>query len=192
MKKLTMLGATTVAGTLLFTGLGTAHAAENGLSDSQIQDSAHNYIQSHGIKLNPGSKTLIESKDSVGGKVPDGYKSVMFGEQGHNGPSYILVNTSNGQVIDPSVKDNPTTDNQSQAQTSSEKATDNTVNTQQNEQQTQATNSNSATQNNTQEQSQAKALPETGQSNTTFVTTIAAILLAVGSLLTFRRVSKNQ
>ncbi|MGT9231306.1 LPXTG cell wall anchor domain-containing protein, partial [Enterococcus faecalis] len=33
---------------------------------------------------------------------------------------------------------------------------------------------------------------ETGQSNTTFVTTLAAILLAVGSLLTFRRVSKNQ
>ncbi|WP_411912762.1 LPXTG cell wall anchor domain-containing protein [Staphylococcus pasteuri] len=73
-----------------------------------------------------------------------------------------------------------------------QQATDNTVNTQQNDQQTQATNSNDATQSNTPEQSQAKALPETGQSNTTFVTTVAAILLAVGSLLTFRRVSKNQ
>ncbi|WP_142293696.1 LPXTG cell wall anchor domain-containing protein, partial [Staphylococcus epidermidis] len=63
-------------------------------------------------------------------------------------------------------------------------ATDNKVSTQNNNQQ----------QDNTQEQSQAKVLPETGEesSNTTLLTMVAAVVLAAGSLLTFKRFSKEK
>ncbi|MEX6366510.1 LPXTG cell wall anchor domain-containing protein, partial [Staphylococcus haemolyticus] len=51
---------------------------------------------------------------------------------------------------------------------------------------------NDTTQANTNTQEQAKVLPETGESsNTTIVTMIASVLLAAGSLLTFKRFSKT-
>ena len=76
-----------------------------------------------------------------------------------------------------------------------------------NEQQNQATNKNESSQynqtqnsnvdenNNTEQQNQAKtkALPESGeQSNYGLVTIIASVLLAMGSLLTFKRFSNNK
>ncbi|WP_245345153.1 LPXTG cell wall anchor domain-containing protein [Staphylococcus sp. GDX8P47P] len=46
---------------------------------------------------------------------------------------------------------------------------------------------------NTKAENNAQALPETGEesSNTTLVTMIALVVLAVGSLLAFRRTSKS-
>lgn len=54
------------------------------------------------------------------------------------------------------------------------------------------TNNNKATQNNEQ-QTQSKKLPETGEqsTNTNLTTIIASIVLASGSLLTFKRFSKS-
>lgn len=47
--------------------------------------------------------------------------------------------------------------------------------------------------NNVQEQNHTKALPETGeQSKSGLVTIIASVLLAAGSLLTFKRFSSNK
>ena len=60
--------------------------------------------------------------------------------------------------------------------------------------QEQATNSNQEqAANNNQEQTQNTVLPKTGEesTNTTFTTIIASILLATGSLLTFKRFSKT-
>ena len=60
--------------------------------------------------------------------------------------------------------------------------------------QEQATNNNQEqAANNNQEQTQNTVLPKTGEesTNTTFTTIIASILLATGSLLTFKRFSKT-
>ncbi|MCE3022795.1 LPXTG cell wall anchor domain-containing protein [Staphylococcus pasteuri] len=187
MKKLTILGATTLAGTLLFTGLGTAHA-DQVINDANVKKYAEQTI---GSKYNNAGKITAGNIEDKGD-----YYTLGFGTEKDNGIASAKV-YKDGRVVGNNPQEptksivyakaqNQPTQNNNQ----SEKATNNTVNTQQNEQQTQATNSNATTQNNIQDQ--AKALPETGQSNTTFVTTLAAILLAVGSLLTFRRVSKNQ
>ncbi|MEB7435284.1 LPXTG cell wall anchor domain-containing protein [Staphylococcus pasteuri] len=197
MKKLTILGATTLAGTLLFTGVNThdANASEYQLNGNNVQSIATSVWQNNGG--NPDRVKFDKTQDkgdyyllnyhnasNVGGGAIRVYKDGTV----ENGSGLLASNDDSDAEFYKLGKydfDNSKSNDQQQA-------TDNTVNTQQNDQQTQATNSNATTQNNTQEQSQAKALPETGQSNTTFVTTVAAILLAVGSLLTFRRVSKNQ
>ncbi|MCD9066838.1 LPXTG cell wall anchor domain-containing protein [Staphylococcus pasteuri] len=197
MKKLTILGATTLAGTLLFTGVNThdANASEYQLNGNNVQSIATSVWQNNGG--NPDRVKFDKTQDkgdyyllnyhnasNVGGGAIRVYKDGTV----ENGSGLLASNDDSDAEFYKLGKydfDNSKSNDQQQA-------TDNTVNTQQNDQQTQATNSNDATQSNTPEQSQAKALPETGQSNTTFVTTVAAILLAVGSLLTFRRVSKNQ
>lgn len=197
MKKLTILGATTLAGTLLFTGVNThdANASEYQLNGNNVQSIATSVWQNNGG--NPDRVKFDKTQDkgdyyllnyhnasNVGGGAIRVYKDGTV----ENGSGLLASNDDSDAEFYKLGKydfDNSNSNDQQQA-------TDNTVNTQQNDQQTQATNSNDATQSNTPEQSQAKALPETGQSNTTFVTTVAAILLAVGSLLTFRRVSKNQ
>lgn len=197
MKKLTILGATTLAGTLLFTGVNThdANASEYQLNGNNVQSIATSVWQNNGG--NPDRVKFDKTQDkgdyyllnyhnasNVGGGAIRVYKDGTV----KNGSGLLASNDDSDAEFYKLGKydfDNSKSNDQQQA-------TDNTVNTQQNDQQTQATNSNDATQSNTPEQSQAKALPETGQSNTTFVTTVAAILLAVGSLLTFRRVSKNQ
>ncbi|MBL3398721.1 LPXTG cell wall anchor domain-containing protein [Staphylococcus pasteuri] len=213
MKKLTILGATTLAGTLLFTGVNThdANASEYQLNGNNVQSIATSVWQNNGG--NPDRVKFDKTQDkgdyyllnyhnasNVGGGAIRVYKDGTV----ENGSGLLASNDDSDAEFYKLGKydfDNSKSNDQQQAtdnnvatqnNNQSEKATDNTVNTQQNDQQTQATNSNDATQSNTPEQSQAKALPETGQSNTTFVTTVAAILLAVGSLLTFRRVSKNQ
>ena len=197
MKKLTILGATTLAGTLLFTGVNThdANASEYQLNGNNVQSIATSVWQNNGG--NPDRVKFDKTQDkgdyyllnyhnasNVGGGAIRVYKDGTV----ENGSGLLASNDDSDAEFYKLGKydfDNSKSNDQQQA-------TDNTVNTQQNDQQTQATNSNDTTQSNTPEQSQAKALPETGQSNTTFVTTVAAILLAVGSLLTFRRVSKNQ
>ncbi|MCT1926691.1 LPXTG cell wall anchor domain-containing protein [Staphylococcus pasteuri] len=197
MKKLTILGATTLAGTLLFTGVNThdANASEYQLNGNNVQSIATSVWQNNGG--NPDRVKFDKTQDkgdyyllnyhnasNVGGGAIRVYKDGTV----ENGSGLLASNDDSDAEFYKLGKydfDNSKSNDQQQA-------TDNTVNTQQNDQQTQATNRNDATQSNTPEQSQAKALPETGQSNTTFVTTVAAILLAVGSLLTFKRVSKNQ
>lgn len=201
LKTAKFLGATTLAGALLFTGAGAtysseANAAEQGLSDSQVLNTANGYIQSHGITLNPQSKVLIEKQEPS----PNGYVAVMFGEQGHNGPSAIFVNKSNGSIIDDHAKEHnvktPAQSMDDQNQQQDKNATNHTNNsTSQNNNQGQSSQatSNAKTENKTQSQNQSKALPETGEetSNTTLVTMIASVILAAGSLLAFRRTSKS-
>ena len=201
MKTAKILGATTLAGALLFTGVGATHsseanAAEQGLSDSQALNTAKGYIQSHGIKLKPQSKVMIDKQEPSS----NGYVKVMFGEQGHNGPSAVYVNKSNGSIIDDYAKEHnvktPAQNMDDQNQQQDTNATDHTNNsTAQNNKQGQSSQStsNAKSENKTQSQNQSQALPETGEetSNTTLVTMIASVILAAGSLLAFRRTSKS-
>ncbi|TES10852.1 LPXTG cell wall anchor domain-containing protein, partial [Staphylococcus epidermidis] len=99
--------------------------------------------------------------------------SVAFGEEPNQSPSFLYVNKDTGDVYD--AKGNLVQKNSN--------GSDNSSNTQ-----SQATD-------NTQKQpaqSEAKALPETGETeNTGLVASIATVLLAIGSLFTFKRFSKN-
>lgn len=194
MKTTKILGATTLAGALLFTGVGAthsyeAHAAEQGLSDSQVLNTANGYIQSHGIKLNPQSKVMINKQEPS----PNGYVAVMFGEQGHNGPSAVFVNKSNGSIIDDHAKEHNVKTPDQQQDTDATNHTNNSTSQNNNQGQSSQATSNAKSENKTQSQNQSQALPETGEetSNTTLVTMIASVILAAGSLLAFRRTSKS-
>ncbi|HEP4925345.1 TPA: LPXTG cell wall anchor domain-containing protein, partial [Streptococcus pyogenes] len=111
-------------------------------------------------------------------------QNLKYGEQVEN--TEIIVPEEgkaflNGQQQTSDNNSNSQSQNNEQGQ---QQATDNNVATQNNQQQTQS-----------QEpaQAEAKALPETGEqsTNTGLVASIATLLLAVGSALTFKRFSKN-
>ena len=195
MKKTNLIATTALAGALVFTGANNAHAAEE-LSDSQIQQKASDYINANNLQLKEGSKIAV-SDENYGIDVPDGYKLVIYSEIINNSPSSMYVNKTTGDVIDP-IKDHV---NQSMAQNNEEQTTDSNATADNNEQQTadsnvtadnnkqQTTDSNVTADNNEQQ-----VLPETGetQSNSSLVTIFASVLLAVGSLLTFKRFSNNK
>ncbi|WP_462211599.1 LPXTG cell wall anchor domain-containing protein, partial [Staphylococcus hominis] len=84
-----------------------------------------------------------------------------------------------------------TTDSNVTADNNEQQTTDSNVTADNNEQQT--TDSN-VTADNNEQQATEKSLPETGetQTNSSLVTIFASVLLAVGSLLTFKRFSNNK
>ncbi|MFM2577036.1 LPXTG cell wall anchor domain-containing protein [Staphylococcus warneri] len=208
MKTTKTLGATTLAGALLFTGVGATHSNEahaDSEKEKYVLPTPQEWQQRHDEMLQarlahpnqggegggPGSinsyqKSYKEYIDTSL-KANEGNESLEFVVP-EEGKAYL-----NGQNNDNSNNQQYSQNNDQQAQG---QATDNNVTNQNNSQQgqAQATDNNTTAQNNTQEQSQAKALPETGKesSNTTLVTMIASVLLAAGSLLTFKRFSKEK
>lgn len=206
MKTTKVLGATTLAGALLFTGVGATHSNEahaDSEKEKYVLPTPQEWQQRHDEMLQarlahpnqggegggPGSinsyqKSYKEYIDTSL-KANEGNESLEFVVP-EEGKAYL-----NGQNNDNSNNQQSSQNNDQQGQ-----ATDNNVTNQNNSQQgqAQATDNNTTAQNNTQEQSQAKALPETGEesSNTTLVTMVASVLLAVGSLLTFKRFSKEK
>ena len=201
MKTTKILGTTTLAGALLFTGVGATHSNEAHADTQEITLPTPSEWQTQHDKLvqakaehpnqggeggGPGAITSYDKSyeeyiqknldyerkyETVDFKIPQEGKAYLNGQNSDN---------SNNQQLSQNY------DQQAQNQ-----ATDNTVNTQNNDQQqTQTTDNNTTTQTNTQEQ--AKVLPETGESsNTTILTIVASVLLAAGSLLVFRRTSKS-
>ena len=181
MKITKTLGATTLAGALLFTGLGHADAAEN-VSKSQAEDSVRNLVTNNSNYHPKEGTEFTNTKDDWADSPIDNSYNIAFGEEPNQSPSFLYVKKDTGDIYD---HDGNLVQKGS---ADSEEATQN------NSQSSQATNNDVATQNNTQEQSQAKTLPETGEesSNATLVTMIASVLLAAGSLLTFKRFSKEK
>jgi LPXTG-motif cell wall-anchored protein len=196
MKTTKILGATTLAGALLFTGVGHVNAAEN-LSESQAEDSVKNFVSNNNDYQTKGDTKFISTKDEWSDSPIDNSYNIAFGEERNQSPSFLYVKKDTGDIYDHdgnlvqkgSANSEDTTQNNNQ----SSQATDNTVNTQNNEQQQSQATDNAKAKNNTQSQNQAQALPETGEesSNTTLVTMIASVILAAGSLLAFRRTSKS-
>lgn len=197
MKTTKILSSTTLACALLFTGLGHADAAEN-LSESQAEDSVRNLVTNNNNYHPKEDTKFINTKDESSDSPIDNSYKIAFGEEPNQSPSFLYVKKDTGDIYDPdnnlvqkgSTSSEDTTPNNSQSSQATDN-TDNTVNTQNNEQkQSQATDNNTKAQTNTQEQSEV--LPETGESsNTTITTIIASVLLAAGSLLTFKRFSKT-
>lgn len=207
MKKTGVLATTTLAGALLFTGVGAthnAHAAESEVTASNATTIGISVMKEHGY--HPENVNFREPEDkgnyyliSYGNKSGAGVGAVRVYKDG-------LVRAGAGAVAS---TENADLDKVGyyQFETAQENTSNNVANdNSNNEQQNQATNENASSQNNqtqnstvgeensnTQQQNQSttKALPETGeQSNSGLVTIIASVLLAAGSLLTFRRFSK--
>lgn len=203
MKKSKVLATTTLAGALLFTGVGNVDAAQT-VNDSNIRDYAQNTLGSHYTKSGAvsigGGWSDIEPEDH-GIKDRGNYYDVVFYGEKDNGIGVAKV-YKDGRIeahtpSDPlktltidAPNNTQSTDN-TQAATNNEATNNNTTATTDNnvstpENNTQSTQSNEA-------QSTAQALPETGgQSNAGLVTIIASVLLAAGSLLAFRRTSNSK
>ena len=202
MKTTKILGATTIAGALLFTGLGNADAAQT-VNDSNIRDYAQNtlgsnYTKSGAVSIG-GGWSDIEPEDH-GIKDRGNYYDVVFHGEKDNGIGVAKV-YKDGRVEartprDPDKVLSINAPENAQSTNDNNQATDNNSNAQaqNNEQsQSQATD-NAKAENNTQSQNQSQALPETGEesSNTTLLTMVAAVVLAAGSLLTFKGFSKEK
>lgn len=201
MKTTKILGATTIAGALLFTGLGNADAAQT-VNDSNIRDYAQNtlgsnYTKSGAVSIEGGWSDI--GPEDHGIKDRGNYYDVVFHGEKDNGIGVAKV-YKDGRVEartprDPDKVLSINAPENAQSTNDNNQATDNNSNAQaqNNEQsQSQATD-NAKVENNTQSQNQSQALPETGEesSNTTLVTMIASVILAAGSLLAFRRTSKS-
>ncbi|MCO6212044.1 LPXTG cell wall anchor domain-containing protein [Staphylococcus epidermidis] len=200
MKKFSVLATTTLAEALLFTGV-NAHAAESEVTSDNASSIATDVLKKDG--QSPENVNFQKAEDKgdyyflsygnksgmgVGGVrvYKDGTVSLTSGIRGANDEGeyfeedgkYEFSNTQNSQ------SNNQFSQNTGTTMQKDEQTTDNSVATQNNEEQAQNT---------TPKQSQAKVLPETGeQSNSGLVTVIASVLLAAGSLLAFRRVSKSK
>ena len=207
MKKSKVLATTTLAGALLFTGVGAthnAHAAESEVNvDNAIeitkQITAENGFDNSKINFNhPTDKgdyidVAGNNASGAGGALYRVYKdgTVQWSDGLAGGMPYedlgkydLAKNTNSTQSTNNTTQettqnDQATTNNNVATNNNTTAATDNNVSTPENN--TQSTQSNEA-------QSTAQALPETGgQSNAGLVTIIASVLLAAGSLLVFRR-----
>lgn len=202
MKKSKVLATTTLAGALLFTGVGATHNAHAAdfVNDSNVRDYAKNAIGSKYTEA--GSVSIgghgggVTDKDNGVKDNGDYYTVIFYGEK-DNGVGAAKVykdgrieaqtprDANNVLTID-APNNTQSTDN-TQAATNNNTTTattDNNVSTPENN--TQSTQSNEA-------QSTAQALPETGsQSNSGLVTIVASVLLAAGSLLAFRRTSNSK
>ena len=170
MKKSKVLATTTLAGALLFTGVGATHNAHAAdfVNDSNVRDYAKNAI---GSKYTESGSVSI---GGIGGGVTDKDNGVK-----DNGDYYTVVfsgEKDNGIGAAKVYKDGHI-----EAQTPTDPFKTLTIDAPNNTQSTDNT------------QSTTKALPETGeQSNSGLVTIIASVLLAAGSLLAFRRTSNSK
>lgn len=201
MKKVGLLATTAFASTLLFTGINAneTNAAENELSDSQIEDIANNYLNSNNIDLAEGTNITIAPDHYTS---PEGYTNVVYAEDGGNGPSdiqsSIYVNNVTGEVLDYNAENHkPNNDTEEMANPEGQQQTpsaEQNVDAQANNTGAEATNeAASAPQQEEANQEQAM-LPETGgeASNSTMITIIASLFIAAGSFLTFKRRSKQK
>lgn len=202
MKKTSILTTTTLAGTLLFSGVGAhqAHAAESEVTANNATEIGSSVMKEHGY--HPENVNFREPEDkgnyyliSYGNKSGAGVGAVRVYKDG-------LVKSRAGALAS---TENADLDKVGYYQFATDQNSTSSSNIVNNEQQNQTADSNISAQNsqqqysstteennNSQLQVENNSLPETGeQSNSGLVTVIASVLLAVGSLLTFKKTSKS-
>lgn len=215
MKKSKVLATTTLAGALLFTGVNTNNANAEAKQDLQLASEKEWQIQ-HDRLL----KARLSGQGGEGGgpgavtSYQDSYQEYIdyykkWGSQ--NGYDISIrsekesaelfkddksVDFDNYQLPKDQTNSTTTTQNNNEqnqtANNNPQTQDNNNLTTQNNEQQTQGNSNNVAIQTN-EAQTTTQVLPETGeQSNSGLVTIIASVLLAVGSLLAFRRTSNSK
>lgn len=178
MKKANILASSTLAGALLFAGVGVhqANAAESEVTANNAVAIGSSVLAEHGDS--PEKLNFNKPQDK------GDYYLILFGNKSGHGSGAIEVykdglvkvgsgaaaGTENGEMTNVGYYQFDTT----QENTSNNVANDNSNNEQKN-------------------QATIKALPESGeQSNANLVTIIASVLLAAGSLLTFKRFNTNK
>ncbi|MGK0542983.1 LPXTG cell wall anchor domain-containing protein [Staphylococcus haemolyticus] len=216
MKKSKVLATTTLAGALLFTGVGAthnAHAAESEVTAKNATDIGISVMKEYGqhpenVNFNTpedrGDHYVIfyGNKSGHGSGAVEVYKNglVKTGSGAAAGTEHGDM-TNIGYYQFEKAQDSTTTNNNTQSTDNTQAATNNVAtNNEATNNTTAATDNNVSTQeNNTQStqsneaQTTAQALPETGeQSNSGLVTIVASVLLAAGSLLAFRRTSNSK
>ena len=222
MKKLGILGTTTLAGALLFTGVNSnADAAE--FSKSDATNSVQNFVEGN-PNYNVSEDTQFIDVTDDDQPISNAYK-IGFGEKQNQAPTLVYVKKDTGDIVDAygnvlqAANSNQTSEqqttqgerpyggvtpdgmtNEEYAELEQNVPNPNEVST---EEYNQAVESETAriqneseqtSENTNASQSEVSELPETGseEKNSTAITTmIATILLAAGSLLTFKRFSKN-
>ena len=206
MKKSKVLATTTLAGALLFTGVGATHNAHAAdfVNDSNVRDYAKNaigskYTESGSVSIG-GIGGGVTDKDN-GVKDNGDYYTVVFSGEKDNGIGAAKV-YKDGHIeaqtpTDPFKTLTIDAPNNTQSTDNTQSTTNNSVaaNNEATTNNTTATTTNNNTQSTqtNEAQSTAQALPETGgQSNAGLVTIIASVLLAAGSLLVFRRTSNSK
>lgn len=187
MKTAKILGATTLAGALLFTGVGATHSYEAHASEVQKVTLAtpDKWQKQHDKLLEARLHNNGHQFGEGGG--PGAINSYQTSYQDYVN-RYLQQAKKYGNVeytIPPEGK--AYLNGQNNQNTNGTTAQDN------NQGQSSQATSNAKSENKTQSQNQSQALPETGEetSNTTLVTMIASVILAAGSLLAFRRTSKS-
>ncbi|MCI2775029.1 LPXTG cell wall anchor domain-containing protein [Staphylococcus petrasii] len=207
MKKSSIFATTTLAGALLFSGVGAhqAHAADQ-VTKSQAEESVRNFVTNNSNYHPYNDTKYIEwHMDGVENPIENSYQ-IIFGENPNQSPTSLFVKKDTGDIynwdgqlvkkgaVNTNQNDQQTTNNTTQNNT--QVATQITKKTNDNKAQTTTSSNNTSTQvtnNQSNEQQTTNALPETGeQSNSGLVTIIASVLLAAGSLLTFKRFSNNK
>lgn len=212
LKTTKILGATTLAGALLFTGVGATHSYEAHAAGNYTNVNSNNAIDiaktiagdnsQYDNYWTPKDKgdyyEIVQShKSNVGGSgIIRVYKNgVVKTSWGIDNPyktkgQYQLDKSSNNTQNSQNTNNNTASQNNEKQEQSN---TNDTTAQNNNQGQSSQATSNAKSENKTQSQNQSKALPETGEetSNTTLVTMIASVILAAGSLLAFRRTSKS-
>ena len=207
MKTTKILGATTIAGALLFTGT-YANTNETYAKSEVTLATPDEWQQRHDEMVKAKQENPNRGGEGGGPGAISSYQD-SYQEYVEQNLKYDEQVDSTEIIVPQEGKDflnnqeQATNSNQEQAANNNqeqgtnnnqEQATNNNQEQAANNNQEQATNSNQeqAT-NNNQEQTQNTVLPKTGEesTNTTFTTIIASILLATGSLLTFKRFSKT-
>lgn len=194
MKTAKILGATTLAGALLFTGVGHVNAAEN-VTASQAKDSVQDFVTNNSDYQLAKNSKFVENNEHVDNPISNSH-SVLFGEEKNQSPTTLFVKKDTGDIYnwDGKLLKKGSINSEQNTNQSSQNV-ENNVDTQNNNQQAQTTTdeTQNTANDNTKSENNTQALPETGEqsTNTGLVASIATLLLAVGSALTFKRFSKN-
>ena len=191
MKTTKILGATTIAGALLFTGT-YANTNETYAKSEVTLATPDEWQQRHDEMVKAKQENPNRGGEGGGPGAISSYQD-SYQEYVEQNLKYDEQVDSTEIIVPQEGKD--FLNNQEQATNSNqEQAANNNQEQATNNNQEQATNNNQEqAANNNQEQTQNTVLPKTGEesTNTTFTTIIASILLATGSLLTFKRFSKT-
>ena len=183
MKTTKILGATTIAGALLFTGT-YANTNETYAKSEVTLATPDEWQQRHDEMVKAKQENPNRGGEGGGPGAISSYQD-SYQEYVEQNLKYDEQVDSTEIIVPQEGKD--FLNNQEQATNSNQEQAANNN-------QEQATNNNQEqAANNNQEQTQNTVLPKTGEesTNTTFTTIIASILLATGSLLTFKRFSKT-
>ena len=162
MKKSKVLATTTLAGALLFTGVGAthnAHAAEN-ITEEQAKENVENYVTNNSnFNLKEGTTFGTAPDEWSDRNKPENTYNITFVEGLNNSPSFLYVKKDTGDIYAPNGNllkkgslgsenntqaNQTTTSNATQEPTQNTQSTDNTQAATNNE-----TTNNEATNNNT-------------------------------------------